>query len=196
MPGRPEEELSELMSSLRRMYSHVARITGKVLEAIRDWKPVEIEDDVGLAEMLKDTIENQATLFLARYQPLGIELLKAKAVIRVSYDLYRIARYEREIIKIIKLTEGKVEPSQRLVETAEKAFTMLDLAFNAFYEGDQEAFQKVKDLDNEIDEAYTAVLRAVAGKESLERREVVEALVLRHLERIADHSVYIAGQAL
>ncbi len=191
-----DAELENLRGSLRRMYAHVSRLNSSTLEAIRRWEPHDIGDDVSIAEVLRDTIETQSTLFIAKYQPLGPELLLAKAVIRVSYDLYRIARYDREIMRIIELSRGRVEPSDGLVSIAGHVFNMVDMAFEAFYKGDRGLFEKVKELDNKVDMAYLDALRRVAAAGNVSSSEALELLVLRHLERIADHSVYIAASTL
>ncbi len=191
-----DAELENLRGSLRRMYAHVQRLNALTLEAIKSWEPYDIGDDVAIAEVLRDTIETQSTLFIAKYQPLGPELLLAKAVIRVSYDLYRIARYDREIMRIIELSRGGVSPSPRLVSVASHVFNMVGIAFEAFYKGDRGLFEKVKELDNEVDEAYLEALRSIADAGSVSSSEALELLVLRHLERIADHSVYIAASTL
>jgi len=192
----PDVEAERLKDSLRRMYSHVARLNSATLEAVREWEPRDVGDDVSITEVLRDNIEVQATLFIAKFQPLGPELLLAKAVIRVSYDLYRIARYDREIIRIIEFSRGRGRPSDEVVEVAGHVFSMVDMAFQAFDKGDRSLFERVKNLDNQVDEAYLKALRKVSARETVTASEALELLVLRHLERIADHSVYIAASML
>lgn len=192
----PGHEAERLRDSLRRMYAHVARLNAATLEAVSTWEPRDVGDDVSIAEMLRDNIEVQATLFIAKFQPLGPELLMAKSVIRVSYDLYRIARYDREIVRIVELSRGRVSPSRGLVEIAGHVFKMVDIAFQAFDKGDRSLFEKIKSMDNEVDEAYMAALRRVSASGSVASSEALELLVLRHLERIADHSVYIAASTV
>ncbi len=192
----PDAEAERLKDSLRRMYGHVTRLNRVTMASLKSWEPRDVSDDVAITEVLRDNIEVQATLFIAKFQPLGPELVLAKAVIRVSYDLYRIARYDREIIRIIELSKGRHKPSQSLIEVAGHVFNMVDLAFQAFDKGDKSLFEQVKNLDNQVDEAYLSALRRVSTLESIAPGDALELLVLRHLERIADHSVYIAASML
>lgn len=186
-----EEDLVHLRQNLRRMYLHVKTIITRMLSSLREWRPVDIEDDVAIAEELKNMIEDQATLFIARYQPLGRELLEAKTALRIAYDLYRIARYAREITILVK-TVPKARPTSDTVEAAEKTIEMIDQAFQAYYEKNPEALRKVKQMDQEIDEKYHQALKLLEEKETLTRTEACKTLILRHLERMADHAVYIA----
>jgi len=191
--GFMEQDLEHLRENLRRMYRHVRLIVSRTLQALKEWRPREIDDDVAIAEELKNMLEDQATLFIARYQPLGRELLAAKSVIRVAYDLYRIARYAREINLLIAIVRSELKTSRPVIETAEKTLAMIDLAFKAYYEGSSKALEQVTSMDQEIDQAYFSGLRMLAERGSLTREEACSILILRHLERMADHAVYIAS---
>ena len=148
-----------------------------------------------LAEHLKDTIYSEALFFIAKWQPLGRVLLHVESMIKVSYDLFRITRYANEIMMTLELA-----PNTRLgeasVEAARRAREMVERAFKAFTTGRAELARGLEELDSRVDELYRMSLRRIASRDNVSRNEALEALVLRQLERVADHATYIARETL
>ncbi len=188
-----EQDLAHIRENLLRMYRYVRKIVEKAIEALENCSKIDLEDKVALAGELRDLLEDQATLFIAKYQPLGRELLEAKAFIRVSYDLYRIARYAREITLLIDFMETPMRTSEKVVKTARLALAMLDKAFEAYTKRDERIIREVNAMDRQVDEEYYNALKKIAKSEMLYRRDACNALILRHIERMADHTVYIAS---
>ncbi|BAA78960.1 phosphate transport system protein PhoU [Aeropyrum pernix K1] len=192
-------DLEAIYSNLDRMYNIVVKIVADTLRSLEEWSINEaLEDHLYLAENLSAVVEEQATFFIAKYQPLGPELLEAKSLIRTSYDLYRIARYCREINRVIAYTSrgGRtLKPSQQVRKAAEIVASMVGDAYKAYRSRDNELRRKVEETDNMIDKIYDAMLERIGKVESLSQTEAVDLLIVRHLERIADHAVYIARQA-
>ncbi|BAN89508.1 phosphate signaling complex PhoU family protein [Aeropyrum camini] len=192
-------DLEAIYSNLDRMYNVVAKVVADTLKSLSEWRVNEsLDDHLYLAENLSAVVEEQATFFIAKYQPLGPELLEAKSLIRTSYDLYRIARYCREINRVIAYTSrgGRVlKPSQQVERAAEIVASMVGDAYKAFRTRDSSLRMKVEETDNMMDNIYDSMLEKIGKVESLSQTEAVDLLVIRHLERIADHAVYIARQA-
>ncbi len=188
-------DLDHLRSNLDRMYDIVARIARKAIESIITWSPIDLEEQIYVTESLMDLIEEQATLFIARYQPLGPELIESKSIIRVSYDLYRISRYSREIASIVEYVGRKLEVPSVVREASGIVIEMLSLAYKAYRENDKEAREAVLRKDDIIDSMYSNMLSRLGNESSFSTEEVIALLVIRHLERMADHTVYIASHA-
>ena len=194
MAGQPafmREDLEHLQATLDRLYRLVSRILDKSLAALEKGEPIDVGDAVQIAEELKELVEYTATLFIARYQPLGDPLLEALSTIRVSYDLYRIARYSREITYTIARIPG-VTPPEDVLRAAENARQALQYAYKAYKTGDPKALEKVSELDEQVDKLYIARLDMLKAKTTLPTPDAAALLMLRHLERILDHEVYIA----
>ena len=189
-PGFIEQDLEHLRMSLDRLYGLVRRILSRSLEGLRSGKPADVEELVQIAEEMKEIVEYTATLFIARYQPLGEELREALSAIRVSYDLYRIARYAREISLLMTRTEG-IQPPDDVVEASRIAEEALVEAYKAYRENDEELKRKVMAADDKVDKLYTARLDTLRTAGELPVRDVAALLALRHLERILDHETYI-----
>ncbi len=190
-------DLEYMYNNLDRMYNLVHKVFKKTLDALREWRPEDLEDQLYLAETMMNMIEEQATFFIAKYQPLGPELLEAKSLIRVSYDLYRITRYCREINRVITYTSGRIPgASKEVLEAATRSLEMVEKAYRVYRSRDKRLKAEVEEMDDKIDNTYTSMLHTLSRRDEIGSRELVDLLIVRHLERIADHAVYIAQQLL
>jgi len=148
------------------------------------------------AERLRAAIVDKAVEYLARFQPMARELRRITAYMEASYDLFRVARYALEAARLEARIPGGCEESlKRLREVAETAREMLEDSYRALRREDPELTERVLDLDEHVDRAYLRGLDELVIREELGRCEVAKLLILRHLERIADHAVYIASSA-
>lgn len=188
-------DLDHLRANLDRMYDIVVRVARRAVDSIVTWKHVDLEEQVYVAESLMDIIEEQATLFIARYQPLGSELIEAKAIIRVSYDLYRISRYSREIASIVAYVGRSLEVPGIVREAGGTVLEMIELAYKAFREKNPDLHKQVVEKDDVIDKIYSNMLTKLGKEETFNTEEVIALLAIRHLERMADHAVYISTHA-
>ena len=146
------------------------------------------------AEKLRQTILERSVEYLARFQPMARELRRFMAYIEASYDLFRVSRYALETARLL----ARIPESCRLEEareTADRAKEMLDAAYRALRSEDPRLAREVLGLDEEIDRAYLHSLDQLVVREEFNRCQVAEMLVLRHVERVADHAVYIASAA-
>ncbi|MCE4604033.1 MAG: phosphate uptake regulator PhoU [Aeropyrum sp.] len=186
-----EADLENIYNMLDRLYNSVGIILGRVLSSLSEWREVHIDDSATMVELMASSIEDEATLFIARYQPLGPELIDSKAAIKVSYDLFRIARYAREIAHLISSVRiDKID--EAIAESAQAIEEMFKLGYKAFRDLNPELLPRVEELEKVCDEAYHKSLKILAESESVDKRDAITALTARHLERIADHIVYIA----
>ncbi len=190
-----EEDLRHIETSLDKLFRVAMESLEAVENALREAKPLDLSANTALAEHLKDTIYTEALFFIAKWQPLGHELLYVEALIKVSYDLFRITRYANEIALTISLAPGTRIDSQ-VVEVARTAREMVERAFRALLEKKRDIAKNVEELDAVIDRAYRAALQGVASKEQVPREEALACIILRQLERVADHATYIAREVL
>ncbi len=190
-----EEDLQHIEASLDKLFRVAMESLEAVENALRDAKPLDLSANAALAEHLKDTIYTEALFFIAKWQPLGHELLYVEALIKVSYDLFRITRYANEMALTISLAPGTKIDSQ-VVEVARIAREMVERAFRALIERNRDVAKNVEELDAVIDKAYRAALQRVASKEQVPRSEALACIILRQLERVADHATYIAREVL
>ncbi len=190
-----EEDLRHIEASLDKLFKVAMESLEAVENALREAKSLDLSANTALAEHLKDTIYTEALFFIAKWQPLGHELLYVEALIKVSYDLFRITRYANEMALTISLAPGTRIDGQ-VVEVARTAREMVERAFKALLEKKRDIAKNVEELDAVIDRAYRAALQRVASKEQVPRGEALACIILRQLERVADHATYIAREVL
>jgi len=185
-----ERDLEQLRSILDKLYIIVSRILSKSLNALREGHSTDIEDPVLITEELKEIVEYTATLYVARYQPLGKELVEAISAIRVAYDLYRISRYSREIALLMERLEG-LKPPEDVIEASNIVESSLSKAYNAYKKESQELSREIAEADDKVDKLYIKRLDSLRGNPTMSVADIGALLILRHLERIMDHEAYI-----
>jgi len=193
-------ELTKLSRRTIEMYEIVKDIVGmvkKLTEAQDDEERLEldkqIDDKTSLVDVLREQITEDVLLFILRYQPLGRDFVYVHRLLDVVYDIYRVGRYCREISLAdryaLSLNNEDLRSLNQAISIAKEAF---EEAFKAFFNGCSECVERVKELDNLMDELYINSLKEVKSHEYVRNSQVVKVLVLRHLERIVDHAVSIA----
>jgi phosphate transport system protein len=188
------EDREIVEKNLRKLYRVTIEALEKLGRALSEGSPIDLSADAALADHLRDTINGETLFFIAKWQPLGRELLHAEAMIKVSYDLFRIVRYANEIARTTRIAGG-FKASPELLEVFEAAKDMVEKAFKSFIESDVELAGEVEKLDSQIDRAYIDSLKTVASAQQIPSVKALECIILRQLERMADHATYIAREA-
>jgi len=190
-----EEDLLRMKSNLQRLFTLAIESMELAEKVMSGGRAVDLSAQAHLAEHLKDAIYGEALFFIARWQPLGRTLLHVESIIKVSYDLFRIVRYANEITLTLALTPLSKMPPE-VLDASQRAREMLERAFTAFSRGEEEPARPIEELDEYVDRIYREYLKKIASQERVSREDAIATLVLRHIERVADHATYIARETL
>lgn len=163
-------------------------------------KKREMSDWADKLRTLQEEVSDLAFELIARYQPVATDLRYIRSCLEVSYVLSRFGGYGYEIVEVLDMMGSISECDKTVVtEAARVTSEMISLSVNALDFKDQQASDKLYDMDDTVDNIYREYLREIvtAKKESkqiyADPRCVIAALhVLRYLERVADHACYIA----
>lgn len=149
---------------------------------------------------INEEVEDKAIELIARYQPVALDLRTIESYMKIAYDLARYGRYAWDITFIHKKLE--VDPSEcslpslRINELYEKVKTIVNISVEAVKKNDLKLARKIGGIENEVDEIYYECLdKLVEERQSTTRCLITNLLLIRHLERIADHASYI-GEAI
>ena len=150
--------------------------------------------------ILQEEVSDLAFELIARYQPVATDLRYIKSCLEISYVLSRFGGYGYEIVEVLDMMGSISECDKSVVKEAAKVTSeMISLSVNALDFKDKQASDKLYNMDDAVDLIYRNYLREIvtASKESrdiyADPRCVISSLhVLRYLERIADHTCYIA----
>jgi len=141
-------------------------------------------------------IELECATMLTLQSPVAQDLRQLSAFMQLVRDLERIGDYAKDLAEIaIKLFPY---PPHACVPQIQVMFhhaqAMLAASLVALADLDAEAGREVKRLDDAVDTAYKTLYQTLATQRDV--KGVVEpilllALVIRHLERMADHATNI-----
>jgi len=161
-------------------------------------------DQVGVDEQtinqMQVDMDQQCSQIIARRQPAAIDLRMVLTVTKIVNDLERVGDETKKIAK----KAAQAAQTQRLAQVryfdvaraAERAKEMLQLALDSFARLDVNAAAEVIDLDDEIDAAFSAVLRQLISYMMEDPRTITPALEIvfmaKSIERIGDHAKNIA----
>lgn len=142
-------------------------------------------------------IELDCATLMTLQAPVAQDLRLLSAFMQLVRDLERIGDYAQDLGEIaVKLFSYPPHPAMEEVAAMSRhAQMMLATSLVALVELDGNAGQRVKQLDDTVDDAYDYLYQTLAQQQDI--KGVIEpflllALVLRHLERMADHSTNIA----
>jgi phosphate transport system protein len=147
--------------------------------------------------VLQDEVTELAVELIARYQPVATDLRFIRSCIEISYGFSRFGRYAYDIVDVMGVM-GSISHCDKsaVIETADAARKMIQMSVQALRSRDKEAAHMLYQMDDTVDALYRKHLRQAVAPNAGEifkdpRCYVSSLLVLRYLERIADHACYI-----
>ncbi|MEB3309031.1 MAG: phosphate signaling complex protein PhoU [Snowella sp.] len=193
--------------SLKRLEQDILRMGALVEESFRLSHQALFERNLELAQKIPTLeqqidqyyrqIEQECSTFLTLQAPVAQDLRLLSAFMQLVRDLERIGDYAQDLSEIaIKLFSYPPHTCMADIAVMSRhAQLMLATSLVALTELDRDAGPKVKILDDTIDEAYERLYQILAFQRDI--KGVVEpivllALVIRHIERMADHATNIA----
>ena len=143
--------------------------------------------------MKREEINSLAIELIARYQPLATDLRYLKSIMETTYNLMRIGRYSADMAASVSdyLINEKGCNSTMLDTLIQKVDDMLQLTLDIIEKPDTEKAEEIYSLDGEVDDEYRNVLERIFNIHKV-KCGLSLALIARYLERIGDHSYYIA----
>ena len=191
-----DEALADLNKALTEMGQACADAVENAMEALAstdaDAAAQIIHDDTQINDMEHD-IEHRCMVLLLRQQPVASDLRRISAAQKVITDLERIGDHAADIAEIMPHLFASRKAGDPAVSDAirmgQKAHKMVVDAMDAFQKEDMAA-------DDEVDYDFNAVKRTLAEEIAANPGQVDAALdllmVIKYLERIADHAVNVA----
>ena len=148
--------------------------------------------------ILQDEVSELAIELIARYQPVATDLRFIKSCMEVAYGFSRFGRYAHDISDVEGIF-GDLSMCDKtaVVQAGDQAKDMIRISIKAFTETDVQMASKLKTMDDVVDRAYLDFVKKSAKNPGGDLRCTVSAtLILRYLERIADHATYVGETVL
>jgi phosphate transport system protein len=145
---------------------------------------------------LAEKAENKAFELIARFQPVASDLRVIKSYMKISNDFVRYGRYALDTSYICKrmgsLGECEAWISDYVEKMSEKVLRMVQTSIRALKTHDVGLARSISPIEKEVDKMYFGFLdRLVKTASATSQCTIASVLVVRYLERIADHAVYI-----
>ena len=159
-------------------------------EEIKNWS-----DDLG---RMQDDVSDLSIELIARYQPVATDLRFIRSCLEISYGFWRFGRYALDIAEVLDMFGNLSACDHSVVDiTAKTTKEMMRMSIDAFAKRDVELARNVVKLDDFVDEKYRDFVSSTMKAKDVDLRCSMSAtLILRYLERIADHSAYIGDSVL
>jgi phosphate transport system protein len=158
----------------------------------RGAKGTEVKQMSNKLQALHRQVSDLSMEMIARYQPVATDLRFLKACLEISYGFFRYGRYALDITEVLDMF-GDLSKCDRkyVVDTAKKTQEMIRMSIEAFARRDVEMARRIPDMDDVVDESYRTHLRKTLEEKGNVKCALSATLILRYLERIADHASYI-----
>jgi phosphate transport system protein len=189
--------LEELSANLCRMgdLAHRAVLTA-LLECLNEREAYnEIREMSDTLMAMADHVEDKAFELIARFQPVASDLRTIKSYMKIAYDFARFGRYALDISFINKRLGGLKNCEEwinsHVKNMSEKALEMVRLSIESLKSHDTQLAEKISGKEKEVDKIYFEFLDKLIKSDTTIKCAVSSVLIVRYLERIADHATYI-----
>lgn len=142
--------------------------------------------------VLQEEVSDIAVELLVRYQPVATDLRFIKACLEIAYGFARFGRYAYDIAQV-RDQFGKLSDCDHsmVANTADEVKKMIRNSIKAFNDRDIKMAENLREADDLVDSFYLQNVKRILEKQMDIRCALSATLILRYLERIADHAVYI-----
>ncbi len=145
--------------------------------------------------ILSEEVQDKVTEQIVLYQPMAGDLRTLRAYIKIAYDLERFGRYAYDISDIAhRLGTWKPFSNGELLldDMENKVQDIVKIAIKLIESEDESLIKRVSELEDNIDLLYFDNLKLLIDSRKTDTKTVIAYLLLiRYLERIADHASYI-----
>jgi phosphate transport system protein len=164
------------------------------IEGTNAYEEVQTLSEILIA--MADEAENKAFELIARFQPVASDLRILKSYMKITYDFTRYGRYALDVSQIYKRLGGLKECedwiNQSIRGMSEKVLSMVRTSVDSLKSHDTNLAIALSETEKQVDSIYFEYLdRLVDMAPATNRCTISSVLVVRYLERIADHATYI-----
>ena len=188
-----DDELDDLNEALLQMSSQVLENLKEALDYYFNQNVCEINDNE--IDRFERKIESECVKILLHERPYARDLKEVTGILKRVEDIERIGDHAEDIVTFSKkLNDKKGDFNSEVLKLSSIVIGMYEDAIKAYREGNTGLAEMIIKRDDEVDSLYEKIidnLAAVSNKEDSIAQEIYTAIVVKYLERIADHSVNV-----
>ncbi len=184
------DQLNSLLVEMAQLSQ--AAVSSSIEAYKRGGKGREVKQMSERLRALHRQVSDLSVEIIARYQPVASDLRFLKACLEISYGFFRYGRYALDITEVLQMF-GDLSKCDHasVVATAQKTQEMIRMSVDAFARRDVELARKIPSLDDAIDSSFRDNVKEKLHVKDDIKCALSSMLILRYLERIADHATYI-----
>jgi phosphate transport system protein len=150
---------------------------------------------------MSEQAEDKTFELIARFQPVASDLRTIKSYMKIAYDFARYSRYALDISYINQqfggLRECEEWISEYIGKMSEKVLNMVRISIDSLRSHNIELAKSIAKTEQEVDSMYFEHLnRLVEKAPATSKCTISSVLIVRYLERIADHATYICESVI
>lgn len=161
--------------------------------------PTQVQDLSENLSAMADSIEDRAFEIISRFQPVASDLRILKSYMKISYDFSRYGRYAFDVSQIYEKLGGIEEcdlPLRKIIEEMGlETLNMIGTSIQALKNHDADLAKSLSTMEKNVDKLYYSYLDKLIETSTTTGTIISSLLVVRYLERIADHATY-AGESI
>lgn len=188
-----EEELKDLNEELLKMSDKVYLNMNQALDYYFNEKESNINDDE--IDRFERDIESKCIKILLHERPYASDLKEVTGILKLVEDLERIGDHAEDIQTFSKkLNNRKGAFNNEVLNLANAVMKMLEDAIKAYRTNNVELASLVINQDDVVDNWYEKIIDELAAVSNISgdiSLQIYTAIVVKYLERVADHSVNI-----
>ncbi|WP_062198619.1 phosphate signaling complex protein PhoU [Massilibacterium senegalense] len=193
-------QLEGLSNSLLKLNNETKEAFQKAMDALKNHDHTlakEIIEHDCVINNKELSINEDAILIIAKQQPVAIDLRFIISIIKISYELERMADLAVNISRaVVRIGSYEVPAvmNEEIYKMADLALIMLDDTMEAFKNQDASLAKRASKIDDDIDVLYEQFISTITSTIQTETLEIQTeyAFIARHIERYADHVTNIA----
>uniref|UniRef100_A0A7C3FAK1 PhoU domain-containing protein n=1 Tax=Candidatus Methanomethylicus mesodigestus TaxID=1867258 RepID=A0A7C3FAK1_9CREN len=194
------EYLTEINLKLKEMQEAIRNIGSAVQSALLNRQKGTSASICAMSQTIHridEEITDKCVEALIRHQPFAGDLRNITVALKISYDLARVGRYLYNVTQIIDDVGGEDCEVGEISSMLEEARDMIDQSMNGYFKKDYALAENMTYRDDKIDERYRQVLSKYKEMKNVKGECIMlNALVARIVERMADHACYISNESL
>jgi phosphate transport system protein len=156
----------------------------------------QVREQSNMLVIMSEEAEDKASELIARFQPMASDFRILKSYIKIAYDFARYGRYAYDISQIYErlggLTTCEEWIKESIEELSEKVMIMVRKSVDSLKSHEVKLAKTLTETERQVDKMYSRYLDVLIEKSpSTTQCTISSLLVVRYLERIADHATYI-----
>lgn len=190
-----DEELENLNIMLVKMADLVNHNINEALEMYNENKEVYINDDI--IDQYERLIEEICLNIMLKERPYAKDLRKVSGILKLVADLERIGDHAEDIMEFnVKMRNIERIEIDELKDMTSTTLSMVKKSIESFVNKDKELAIEVISTDDIVDKYYSDLVEYLINESAngniTTKFAIYSTLVIKYIERIADHAVNIA----